>query len=284
MTAFARTTGQTAWGEVTCELRSVNHRYLEVNPRLSDEVRRLEPQVRDVIARHLSRGRVDCNIRLQQQDVPTGNLDVDMDLMDELIGVAGRVAERVADIEPLGVADLLRWPGVVRAARVDEELIEKVSMDCLERAVKHLVEIRQREGGRLLESLRQKLDAAKTLVSELRRSIPSWQHAFRQRVEARLAEARLDLDPSRLEQEMLFYVQKADVTEELDRLEVHLGEVSEVFGQTQPVGRRLDFMMQELNREANTLGSKSNDARLTQATVDLKVLIEQMREQVQNIE
>jgi uncharacterized protein (TIGR00255 family) len=146
------------------------------------------------------------------------------------------------------------------------------------------VEIRKREGERLLESLLEKLQAAKNVVNELKQSIPQWQQLFRQRVEKRLADAQVNLDQDRLEQEMLIYIQKADVTEEMDRLEVHLNEVSNVFELAQPIGRRLDFLMQELTREANTLGSKSNDTRLTQASVDLKVLIEQMREQVQNLE
>jgi len=284
MTAYSRATGQTDWGEVTCELRSVNHRYLEINPRLAEEVRRLEPRVRDTIAQHLKRGRVDCTIRLQQQDAPGGDLDVDMDLIDRLVAVSDQVRGRAGDIGPIGIADMLNWPGVVRAARVDEDQVGTVAMECLARATDQLVEIRQREGQRLLVSLREKLDSTVTVVDELRRSIPQWQDSFRQRLEKRLAEVKLDLDPSRLEQEMLIYLQKADVTEELDRLDVHLKEVSDVFEQGQAIGRRLDFLMQELNREANTLGSKSNDARLTQASVDLKVLIEQMREQVQNIE
>jgi uncharacterized protein (TIGR00255 family) len=221
---------------------------------------------------------------LQQQEMSTGNLDIDLDLVNDLVAVSGRIGERIGKVEPMGVADMLRWPGVVRTAKVDEELIGKVAMECLETAAKQLVEIRKREGGRLAESLLEKLAAARSLVTDLRESIPQWQSSFRQRVEKRLAEAKLDLDPARLEQEMLIYVQKADVMEELDRLEVHLEEVSDVFGQNQPIGRRLDFLMQELNREANTLGSKASDARQAQASVDLKVLIEQMREQVQNIE
>ena len=284
MTAFSRATGQTAWGEITCELRSVNHRFLEISPRLSDEVRRLEPQVRDTITRNLKRGRVDCTIRLQQQEMPTGSLDVDMDLVDDIIAMSSRISERVGRVEPIGVADVLQWPGVVRTTRVDEDIVGKAAMDTLERAVSQLVQIRRREGDRLVESMLEKLDATRDLVAGLRESIPQWQSAFRERLEKRLAEARLELDPSRLEQEMLLYVQKADVMEELDRLDVHIREVADVFGQAQPVGRRLDFLMQELNREANTLGSKANDPRLTQASVDLKVLIEQMREQVQNIE
>jgi len=284
MTAFARATGQTPWGEITCELRSVNHRYLEINPRLAEEVRSLEPRVRDAIAKHLKRGRVDCTIRLQQQEMWSGDIDVDMALIDKLVAVSQQVRDRAPEIKPLRAADVLRWPGVVRVAQLDEDQIGSVAVDCLERATRQLVDIRKREGERLLEALLEKLLAAKKVVNELKQSIPQWQQLFRQRVEKRLVEAQVNLDQDRLEQEMLIYIQKSDVTEEMDRLEVHLNEVSNVFELAQPIGRRLDFLMQELTREANTLGSKSNDTRLTQASVDLKVLIEQMREQVQNIE
>jgi uncharacterized protein (TIGR00255 family) len=284
MTAFSRATGQTPWGEITCELRSVNHRYLEINPRLAEEVRSLEPRVRDVIAKHLKRGRVDCTIRLQQQEMWSGDIDVDMALIDKLVAVSQQVRDRAEDIKPLRAADVLRWPGVVRVAQLDENQIGSVAVDCLERATRQLVEIRKREGEKLLESLLEKLQVAKNVVNELKQSIPQWQQLFRQRVEKRLADAQVNLDQDRLEQEMLIYIQKSDVTEEMDRLDVHLNEVSNVFELAQPIGRRLDFLMQELTREANTLGSKSNDTRLTQASVNLKVLIEQMREQVQNLE
>ena len=284
MTAFSRATGQTPWGEITCELRSVNHRYLEINPRLAEEVRSLEPRVRDAIAKHLKRGRVDCTIRLQQQEMWSGDIDVDMTLIDKLVAVSQQVRDRAGDIEPLRAVDVLRWPGVVRVAQLDENQIGSVAVECLERATRQLVVVRKREGDRLLESLLEKLLAAKSVVNELKQSIPQWQQLFRQRVEKRLTEARANLDQDRLEQEMLIYIQKSDVTEEMDRLDVHLNEVSNVFELAQPIGRRLDFLMQELTREAKTLGSKSNDTRLTQASVDLKVLIEQMREQVQNLE
>ena len=284
MTAFSRVVGQTPWGEVTCELRSVNHRYLEVNLRLSDEVRSLEPRIREVVAQHLKRGRVDCTIRLQQQEVWTEDIELNSGLVDKLIAAGGQIRDRSADIQPLRVADLLRWPGVVQTIQMDEGQVGAVAMQCLTNAIGQLVDIRKKEGAQLLETLKQKQKAAQHVVDDLKASIPEWQELFRQRVEKRLQEVAVELDPARVEQEMLIYIQKADVTEEMDRLEVHLNEVSNVFKQKQPIGRRLDFLMQELNREANTLGSKSNDTRLTQASVELKVLIEQMREQVQNLE
>ena len=284
MTAFSRTSGQTPWGEITCELRSVNHRYLEINPRLPDEVRSLEPQIRDRIAQHVKRGRVDCNIRLQQQELGAEDVNVNTDLVAKVITVADQIHARNSNLQPLRVVDVLRWPGVVLAPQLDEDQVGTVAMECLEGAIHQLVDIRKREGERLLSALLVKLEGAKEIVDGLKKSVPDWQQQFRQRVEKRLEDARVELDPSRLEQELVIYIQKSDVSEEIDRLDAHLEELSSVFQQDQPIGRRLDFLMQELNREANTLGSKSIDTRLTQASVELKVLIEQMREQVQNLE
>ena len=284
MTAFSRASGQTPWGEITCELRSVNHRYLEINPRLFEEVRHLEPQIRDTIVKHLKRGRVDCTIRLQQQEVWTEDIEVNEGLVRRLLDRGEQIRQQSSDIQPFRVIDLLSWPGVVRSSRMDEGQVGKITMECVLDAVRQLVDIRKREGARLLETLLEKLEASRQIVSQLKTTIPELQEMFRQRIEKRLVDARVELDATRLEQELVVYVQKADVTEEMDRLQVHLDEVSNVFKQKQPVGRRLDFLMQELNRETNTLGSKSIDARLTQASVDLKVLIEQMREQIQNIE
>ena len=284
MTAFSRTSGQTLWGEITCELRSVNHRYLEINPRLPDEVRSLEPQIRDNIAQHIKRGRVDCNIRLQQLELGAEDVKVNKDLIAKVVAVADQIRVQNNDLQPLRVADVLRWPGVVLAPQLDEDQIGTVTMGCLQDAIHQLVDIRKREGGRLLSALLSKLEGAREIVDDLKTSVPDFQQQFRQRVEKRLEDAQLELDPTRLEQELVIYIQKSDVSEEIDRLEAHLEELSNVFQQDQPIGRRLDFLMQELNREANTLGSKSIDTRLTQASVELKVLIEQMREQVQNLE
>ena len=284
MTAFSRTSGQTPWGEITCELRSVNHRYLEINPRLPDEVRSLEPQIRDNIAQHVKRGRVDCNIRLQQQELGAEDVNVNKDLIAKVVAVADQIRAQNSNLQPLRVADVLRWPGVVLAPQLDEDQIGTVAMECLRDAIHQLVDIRKREGERLLSALLSKLEGAREIVKGLKTSVPNLQQQFRQRVEKRLEDARLELDPTRLEQELVIYIQKSDVSEEIDRLEAHLEELSNVFHQDQPIGRRLDFLMQELNREANTLGSKSIDTRLTQASVELKVLIEQMREQVQNLE
>lgn len=284
MTAFSRTSGQTPWGEITCELRSVNHRYLEINPRLCDEVRSLEPHIRDTLSQSLKRGRVDCTIRLQQEDLWTEDIAVNTALIGKLVNISEQIRSQSVDLQPLRVVDVLRWPGVVQADQLDESQIGTVAMNCLKDSIGQLVDIRKREGDRLLQLLEVRLQEAKKIVNGLKKSVPEWQQLFRQRIEKRLAEAKVELDPTRLEQELLIYIQKADVAEEIERLDVHIDEVANVFKQKQPIGRRLDFLMQELNREANTLGSKSIDPRLTQESVELKVLIEQMREQVQNLE
>ena len=284
MTAFSRSSDQTPWGEVTCELRSVNHRYLEIIPRLCDEVRSLEPHVREIIARHLKRGRVDCTIRLQQEDVWTEDIAVNAAVISKLVHISEQIRSQSVDLQPLRVVDLLKWPGVVQAERLDEDQIGTVAINCLKNSIGQLLDIRKREGDRLLQFLEHRLQEAQKIVDELKKSLPVWQQLFRQRIEKRLAEARVELDPTRVEQELVVYIQKADVSEEIERLTVHMDEVSNVLKQNQSIGRRLDFLMQELNREANTLGAKSMDSRLSQASVELKVLIEQMREQVQNLE
>lgn len=284
MTAFSRSSDQTRWGEITCELRSVNHRYLEINPRLADEVKSLEPRIRDIISQHLKRGRIDCTIRLQQEDVWTEDIAVNAALVSKLVHISEQIRSQSVDLQPLRVVDVLRWPGVVQAEQLDEDQIGTAAMNCLKNSIGQLIDIRKREGDRLLQFVKLRLQQAQEIVTGLKKSVPDWQQLFRQRIEKRLAEARADLDPTRVEQELFIYIQKADVSEEIERLEVHLEEVFNVLAQNQPIGRRLDFLMQELNREANTLGSKSIDSRLTQSSVELKVLIEQMREQVQNLE
>lgn len=284
MTAFARQSGATDWGEVTCELRSVNHRYLEIAPRVSEELRYLEPRVRDLISGRLKRGRVDCTLRLQSQNSSTQQAEVDLNAVDRLAGLAAAVDARHPGLAPLRVIDVLRWPGVLQTPVLDEDILGRHALEIVARTLDELLATREREGGRLQQILRERLDAMAQLVDELKRDLPSLFAQFRERLLSRLKEVRDELDPSRLEQEIVLFMQKADVMEEVDRLAVHVKEVREVLDQDNPVGRRLDFLMQELNREANTLGAKSASPELTQASVQLKVLVDQMREQVQNIE
>ena len=283
MTAFARRDAHTAWGDLAWEIRSVNHRYLDISRRLPDALRALEPAVREAVAARLKRGKVDLLLTHQPGEV-AGQLDLDEELLRRLVDLAHRVEVLAHNVTSLSTADLLNWPGVVKTAEVDEEGLRKAALDLLDQALDDLLATRAREGARLAELIVERLDRMRAVVEELRGFLPELVPAHRRRLAERLAELRDELEPGRLEQEIVLFAQKADVTEELDRLAAHIKEVRRVLDKGGPVGRRLDFLMQELNREANTLGSKAADLRLTNAAVELKVLIEQMREQVQNIE
>ncbi|HEX9626598.1 MAG TPA: YicC/YloC family endoribonuclease [Acidiferrobacterales bacterium] len=288
MTAFARRDRETPAGSLIWELRSVNHRYLEVSLRLPEELRGLEPQVRDRVAKLLSRGKVDCQLRFQAREGLSGDLSHDSALLDRLLALGARVRQQAAEagveVAPLRVVDALRWPGVIAAPAIDLEALGAAALELLGEGLKDMVETRRREGAQLADTLRTRLDVMEKIVADLRAVLPEVVQSYRTRLTTRLAEVREQLDPARVEQEIVLFAQKIDVDEELDRLTAHIGEVRRVLGGSGQVGRRLDFLMQELNREANTLGAKAADVRLTNAAVDLKVLIEQMREQVQNIE
>lgn len=284
MTAFARSEAGTPWGALTWELRSVNHRYLEIALRLPEELRSLEPRVRELINTRLARGKVDGTLRFQASDAAAGTLDMNEEQAQRLLAAAGRLRGMVGDVASLRAIDVLRWPGVLKAAPLDVESLGAAAMGALLVAVEEFIKTRQREGARMQEFMLQRLQSMEQLVVKATALLPEAARLFRERLEARLVELRQQLDPARLEQEMVLFAQRSDVTEEIDRLTAHFSEIRRVFGQTGPVGRRLDFLMQELNREANTLSSKSTDTRLTNIAVELKVLIEQVREQVQNIE
>jgi len=283
MTAFGHASRKTAAGVLTWEVRSVNHRYLEVGLRLPEELRVIETEVRQAVAARLSRGKVDCQLRLQGAD--TGEeLQVDMERIDRLVELSNQVARHVHSDRGLTVTDIMRWPGVLIAPQVDPQELADAALATLGEALDELVATRQREGERIFEMLRQRLDGAAGIAREIRELMPAIRDHYRQRVEEKLKDIQEKLDPQRLEQEIVLFAQKADVDEELDRLLAHVDEVGNVLNKGGPVGRRLDFLMQELNREANTLGSKAVDLRMTNASVELKVLIEQMREQIQNLE
>lgn len=282
MTAYAsaETTGPA--GTLSCELRTVNHRYLELSPRLPDDLRVFESQLRERVASKLSRGKLDLTVR-RNSDVRGESLQVNRALLS-------RLSELNLDMAPLfpgmqvQLTELLRFPGVMQQAETDPEAQQAALFDVLDRALDALTATREREGGKLASILRERLDAIEKLVADVRGWMPEIRAALRTRLQTRLADLKQPVEPGRLEQELVLQITRSDVDEELDRLSTHIGETRRVLGLNEPVGRRLDFLMQEFNREANTLGSKSVDARSTNAAVELKVLIEQMREQVQNIE
>ncbi|WP_297528648.1 YicC/YloC family endoribonuclease [Thiohalobacter sp.] len=284
MTAFARQEREAAWGALTWELRSVNHRYLEVIVRLPEELRGLEPHIRERVGERLRRGKVECNLRVRLAPVAGSALELDDELIGQLATAAATVAGRFGEAAPVDPLDVLRWPGVIHEQQPDLGPVREDVMAAFGDALEELVATRRREGAHIRELLLARLAAMEPIVAGVRARLPEVRDRVRERLLARLEEAGVQADPGRLEQELVFVAQKMDVDEELDRLEGHIKEVRQVLERDEAVGRRLDFLMQELNREANTLGSKSADAETTRASVDLKVLIEQMREQVQNVE
>lgn len=282
MTAFASAESGGSSGALSCELRTVNHRYLELSPRLPDELRSLESALRERIAAKLSRGKVDVTVRFNA-DAQRESLQVNDALLQQLSALNHDLVSRFPGMQTQ-FTELLRFPGVLQRETVDPEAQQAALFDVLDRALDALAATREREGAKLEQVLRGRLDAIERIVAQVREWMPEIRAALRARLEARLADLKQPADPGRLEQELLLQVTRSDVDEELDRLATHITETRRVLGLKEPVGRRLDFLMQEFNREANTLGSKSVDARSTNAAVELKVLIEQMREQVQNIE
>ena len=283
MTAFARVESAGPWGTLSWELRSVNHRYLEPHLRLPEAFRDLEGGVREALRQALARGKVECTLRLAEESAGK-SLQVDRERAAQVVAAAEAVAALIAAPAPLNPLEVLAWPGVLVADAADPQALNAAALALFERALAELKNGRQREGAALAALLEERLTAILAEVDNLRELIPQMLAAQRQKIESRCAELQVELDPQRLEQELVLLAQKSDVAEELDRLSTHVREVRRVLQAGGAAGRRLDFLMQELNREANTLGSKAFDPRSTQAAVNLKVLIEQMREQVQNIE
>ncbi|MDY1549142.1 YicC/YloC family endoribonuclease [Luteibacter sahnii] len=283
MTAYASAESAGPSGTLTCELRTVNHRYLEISPRLPDDLRSFEGALRERIATRLSRGKVDVTVRLRVENGSVDGLRVNG-------GMLARLSELALDLEQrfprmsIDFTELLRFPGVLQQPEADTDALQAALMDVLDRALDVLADTRGREGAKLGEILRERLDGIDRIVGDVRGWLPEIRAALRARLETRLADVRQPVEPGRLEQELVLQITRIDVDEELDRLATHIAEARRVLALKEPIGRRLDFLMQEFNREANTLGSKSVDSRTTNAAVELKVLIEQMREQVQNIE
>lgn len=283
MTAFTSNERDSAAGALGLELRSVNHRYLEVSLRLPEELRALETSLRERIAARLARGKIDLSLRLRGATNEPGRLTLDEARISQLADIAAGLHTRFPQMHT-SLGELLGFPGVLVEPEVDRDTLRADTLSLLGEALDDLIAMREREGTRLGGFIEERLTGIEALVASVREHLPEVRTAVRERLDARLAEIDHAGDPGRLEQEIVIQLSRLDVDEELDRLTAHIAEARHIISQDQPVGRRLDFLMQELNREANTLGSKSADARTTRATVELKVLIEQMREQVQNLE
>lgn len=282
MTAFAREAAQEPTA-IVVELRSVNHRYLDCHFKLPDTLRALEPRIRELLGMHLKRGKIDCQIRIVSAE-SADNLHLNRERLESVLAALAQVRESVPQLMPPDPLALLQFPGVCDGGGSDEAALHRVALELFEQALHSLKDNRAREGAQLTEFLRQRLDGITAEVSKMRAELPALREHQHQRLRRRLEELEQPVDAGRVEQELVILLQKTDVDEELDRLEAHVEEVKRILEKGGPCGRRLDFLMQELNREANTLSSKSIASSSTQSAVELKVLIEQMREQVQNIE
>ena len=285
MTAFARQSTQVEKGQLTWEIRSVNHRYSEVSLRLPDDFRALEPIIRQKIAKLVKRGKIDINLRLQRtEDNQTAKLELDTELVDQLVSAANQLQKLGVNPSPLNVTDLLHWPGVLIPPKTDTDKLQQQALDLLDVALEDLISTREREGEQMAKVVQARCNSIRNQVSAVKEILPEIVNIIRGRAQKKLEEYDVSVDEGRLEQEIVLMANRADIAEEIDRLDAHIIEIERVLQQDQPVGRRLDFLMQELNREANTLGSKSIATPISQASIELKVLIEQMREQIQNIE
>ncbi|MCG7865890.1 MAG: YicC family protein [Candidatus Thiodiazotropha taylori] len=284
MTAFAREEYRGELGNMSWEIRSVNHRYLEAFLRLPEELRALEPSIRERLNNRLGRGKLDVSLKYKAGGGGDANLCINQRLVEQLIDADQQLADMVELDPSMRSGDLLRWPGVLEEEERDYTPVKAQAMQLLETALDSLIDNRLREGQRLGEIIALRCDALASEVGRVRGLMPDVLEAVRSRIKDRLNEVMEELDESRVEQEMVLLAQRLDVDEELDRLDTHIEEVRRVLESDEPIGRRLDFLMQELNREANTLTSKSNSVEVTRSAVEMKVLIEQMREQVQNLE
>lgn len=285
MTGFARQEAKHPWGTLIWEVRSVNHRYLEPHFRLPEFIRELEPSLREQMRKSLSRGKVEASFTYQLGNSDgSQTLNLNTALLAQITDAVSQVNQAVDNTAPLNPLELLRWPGMIADHDIDREDILNASLDLFKQALTSLVEHRAREGQDLKLLIEQRLDGITEQVKLVRKILPSILQGQRERLLDKLEALKAEPDQDRLEQEMVYLAQKTDVDEELDRLDTHVTEVRRTLKQKGSVGRRLDFLMQELNREANTLSSKSIVSDTTQAAIELKVLIEQMREQIQNIE
>jgi uncharacterized protein (TIGR00255 family) len=285
MTAFARTSQQEKWGNITWEVRAVNHRFLDCNFRLSENFRKLEPKLRELIGKHINRGRIECFLKYQPGEEAALDLSVNTSLVKKLATAINEVRENFDDkLSTINPMQILSWHNVLQIAEADSSIVNEKILSMFEATIIKLVSVKTKEGTALTKILKQKLKDLTSEVNNIKKMLPNVIEKERARILSRLKDIKGELDQTRLEQEMVYFAQRIDVEEEIDRLQTHIKEVTKALKQGGTVGKRLDFLMQELNREANTLASKSADKATTHAAIQLKVTIEQMREQVQNIE
>lgn len=284
MTGFAASEALVGAHKLAWEVRSVNHRYLDLGFRLPEDFRGLEPKLRSLAGAALKRGKVDCSLKLSAIGSDEAEPAIDLDRLAALKRLETEVRSQWSDARPFSTLEILRWPGVLKDDTGRREVLMEPALASFEEAITSLRKAREREGQRLGEMLTERIDAIETLMETIDSQLTEASPRYRDRLLERLAKLEVEANPERLEQELALIAQRTDVSEEADRLRAHLVEIRDVLGQEEPIGRRLDFLIQELNREANTLASKVQDDELARRAVDLKVLIEQMREQAQNIE
>ncbi len=284
MTAFGRNDAHTQWGSLAWEMRSINHRYLDLSLRLPEELRSIEPKVRQAISQRLHRGKVEAQLRWVRSADINAEVQVNDKVADALVLAADQLSARHPKLRPFSIADVLRWPGVVDSAATDYSALQQAALQLLDTSLDDFMGARAREGERISDFITQRLDQVSLhtrALGALRSSVVErQQHRLRERISA----LRIQADHERIEQELAIMANKLDTAEEIERLDAHVAEIHKALQRQEPIGRRLDFLMQELNREANTLASKSADVDTTGVSVELKVLIEQMREQIQNAE
>lgn len=284
MTSFARYEHIESWGTLVWELRSVNHRYLEPSFKMPEFTRGSEHLLRDKLRTTLSRGKIECALRFEKAPMDASQIRFNEELLSKLIAANQQIASRLGHSAPEQASTFLQWPGVLASSDVESSIMEKAVIEAFDHALQQLRQHRLREGEQLHHIIMQRIDAIAAICEQTRKLMPTIMQKQKQKMLDRFAELQLAVEQTRIEQELVILAQKIDVDEELDRLNAHLLEVKNTLKTAGPCGRRLDFLMQELNREANTLGSKSIQSDTSQISVDLKVFIEQMREQIQNIE
>ena len=280
MTAFARSES----GHISWEIRSVNHRYLEVGVKVPDAFRSLETGLRNKLKARLNRGKIDCQLRIGHSQASEASLSIDEKLLEDLTGALATIIPKLETVAPVNPLEVLKWPGLLSEPTEDEESIKKTVVELFDTALAQLIEMRSSEGAELRKIILEKLADLRSIVEQAATEAPIISARQRDKMISKLNDLKIDADPGRIEQELVIMAQKSDVAEELDRLNTHIEEVSATLDSKEAVGRRLDFLMQELNREANTLSSKAVATNTTIQAVELKVAIEQMREQIQNIE
>lgn len=284
MTAFAIKESKQDNYQLAWEVRSVNHRFLDISLTLPDEFKLAENDFRNTLKKHLKRGKIDARLRFSAENSQHTKIQVNESRARALIVACRQIEAFTDNTAPLKAVDILQWPGVTQESNPDTDIMISNARLLLDQTITDLCANREREGQTIARLIEQRCDQIAELVVRIRKRRPQVIAALREKILLRIADLEITPDNNRLEQELVILSQRLDIDEELDRIMAHLDEISHVLESNEPVGRRLDFLMQELNREANTLSSKSNDTETTQITVDLKVLIEQMREQVQNIE